>query len=398
MAYDPTVWVDGVTAANAARLNKIEQGIADAYDLIVTGYRPPMIVVAASNSDATVRASADYVCAASGAQATINVALNKAAALVANYSGTPAGAVQRAEVYLAGGDYSCNSAINVPTGVTLRGSWLSHILANGCNSAGLIRVLTANTHACNVRDLWLDGGSSSGGSCNAIDFDMSTSSDTGFYPGINPDSDHHIDNMLITNFSGGTRKGIYVHADSTAKCRGNIISNNQIRDCGGNGIEVSSASDGFIYGNHVGGSDGVNIRINTGNTKVWGNKSFFSLGWGFEFLSGRHSVSNNESQDDVKGYYLGSSDAVFGQLICDGARDIGIQIATSGTQLNGFQIFNRGAQWPTTAVGLQIDASKTDLGIYGRINPTGITTKVSGTPGARSHYGYTDGTTVFKTP
>lgn len=38
MAYTKTTWVNGTTpAVNATNLNKIEQGIADAHDMLTTG-------------------------------------------------------------------------------------------------------------------------------------------------------------------------------------------------------------------------------------------------------------------------------------------------------------------------------------------------------------------------
>ena len=38
MAYQKTTWIDGsAPAINAANLNKLEQGVADAHDMLTTG-------------------------------------------------------------------------------------------------------------------------------------------------------------------------------------------------------------------------------------------------------------------------------------------------------------------------------------------------------------------------
>lgn len=362
------------------------------------GFSAPFIVVAASNSSASIRASANYVCGSGNDnQVQINQALTDAAALVVNKSDSPVGADQAGMVLLAGGNYRINAACTVPTGVIFSGVGpLTHIRTVSCNSAGAIMLRSVNDRLTRVTSMYLDG--TGGGTCDAINYNQAGSdTSTGGYLISANDANHVIDHLWIRGF-GNPRNGIVMTGGGDG--RGTDISYIQQRDTGGIGINMDQHSDSRISHVHLANATNIGIRIGTGNMMMTNCKAFFNGTWGFRFESGRHTISNIQSQDDQNGIYFGATDMQASNVTVDSAGTNSIQIATSGTQLNGFTIINRnpGAAFATTQNGLVIGASLTDLGLYGRINPTAITNKVTGTPGARSHYAYTDGTTLFKTP
>lgn len=360
------------------------------------GFSAPFVVIAASNSDPGIKSAAHYVGGAGNDnQVQFNAALTDAAALVSNKTDSPVGAQQMGMVYVAAGDYRCNSAITVPTGVTLRGSGpLSRIQSVGCNSAGLIMLRNVNDRLTRITSLFLDG--TGGGSCDAINYNQAGSdTSTGGYLITANDSYHWIDHLWVRSFSG-TRSGVVMTGGGDG--RGTMISHLQMRDIGSVCINMDQHSDSQITHIHCANAD-IGIKVNTGNTTISHCKTFYNNQWGFRIESGRHTIGTIQSQDDVNGVYVGASDVQIAGVTVDTAQTVGMQIAVSGAQVGPFQIFNRGTagggRFPTTTTGLLIGA-QTDLGLYGRINPTNITTKVSGTPGARSHYAYTDGTTLFQ--
>lgn len=385
-----------------------------------TGINLDGIFVASSDSPQSVKDVADYVCTGTNDQTFINQAIDKA------YSSRglnpPGSAQNRGAVILSGGRFNIgNPGILMKTGVWVRGAgYLTEVRAVSCTATGVFRLAPtyqptndgSNHHLCKVSDLWINGNSSSGGTCNALDFDMTgsaTSSDpngTGGYPGVNADSYHLVYNLLVTSFSNGTRHGIYMHSTGTANNRGNVVHDIQMRDCSGNGIWFSAASDSFVYACHVGGSGDTAYRIATGNTKVYGCKSFYSNVTGFYFSSGRGLVTACESQDDVTGFYFDAAPYNATGIVADTARLAGIRVSTSGLVLNGASIFWRSGgrgSWPSGAStvmdkGLHFDGTYTDLNITATITPAGgITIPYDGvtfSPGARSFVRVSDGTTL----
>lgn len=404
MAYTKQTWQDGNSSypLSATRMNYIETGIKDAHDLIALGGGggggggDAALVVASNDAPTAVKASASYVCNGSDDQVEIQAAIDAAAPLQSRNSDMPVGATQLGRVILTGGRFIITAPIQMRTAVSLMGSgWATELLSSGNTGTGVIRLAAPNDHVVHVQDLQLNGNSSSGGTCNGIDFDMTGSGDTGGYPGVNPDSYHYISNLLVKGFSNGTRTGIKLWASGTANNRGNIITDCQIRDCSANGIWLTASSDSFINTCHIGGSDSAGIRIETGNTKIVNCKTFYSDQYGFYIASGRHTIANCESQDDQVGFWLAGADSVYSALVADTCAADGIVIAANGTVLNGFQSFLRsGGRYTTMANGLRYTASQTDLSIVGRVRPDSITTPISGTPGARSFVRVSNGTTL----
>ena len=360
------------------------------------------VLVASNDAPAAVKAYADFICTGTNDQNMINSAIDLAAPLQSRNPDMPAGAKQYGKVVLTGGRFNISSAILMRTAVHLSGAgYLTELRSAGCNSAGLIMLADPTDHLCKITDLYLNGGSGGGGTCSAIDFDMTGSNNlTGGYPDVNKDADHLIKDLFIDEFRGTGRHGIYLHATGTANNRGNIIDSIQIRDCtGGNGIYLSAASDSYITNCHVGGSGDAGYRIATGNTKISNCKSFYSVGYGFYFSSGRGVITGCESQDDQVGYMFDGSPYVATGLIADSAGTTAIQVSTDRLVLTGFSIFNRsgggtGIQFPTTTRGLYFDATYADLMIIGQSDNADITTPIQGTPGARSFMRVSDGTTL----
>lgn len=360
-------------------------------------YTNVAVVVASSDAPAAVKASADFVCDGTADQTEINAAIDKAAPLNARNANMPAGAQQRGTVQLTGGRFNISAPILCRTAVTVRGMGFgTEVRAVANNGTGVFTLAAPSDHLCMITDLYIEGNYGSGGTCNAIDFDMTSSGSTSTYPSSSPDSYHYIKDLFINGFSGGTRHGVYLHAASTANNRGNIVTGLQVRNISGNGIYFVSASDSFISNCHVGTVAGCGYRIETGNTKVFGCKSFYCDTYGFYFSSGRHTCGTLESQDDQAGFYLSSTDATFTGLCADTSSDDGIVVANSGQVIEGFSVFQRsGGRFTTQTNGLRFTAAHADTICVGRVDPAGLTNKVSGAPGARSFMRVTDGSTLL---
>lgn len=364
--------------------------------LTVGALAHPYVLVASNDMPTAVKDAADYVCDGTADDVQINSAIDDASALTTRDASNPAGATQKGRVLLTGGRFNIAATIGMRTACTLQGQGrLTEVRAVGMGSAHMIGLRNVDDHLTVVSDLWLNGNFASGGTGDAINYDMTASGNTSTYPDTNPDSNHHIDNILITAHSNGTRNGINLHATGTANNRGNMVTRIQIRDCGGNGIWYSSASDSYIGFTHVGGCGDSGHRIEGGNTKLQSVKSFFCDVAGFTFGSGRHVVSGLEAQDNVVGVDISSSNFTGSGFCIDTSSTTGLNITASRVVLNGFSIFLRsGGRYATQTNGLVLSASRTDLNLTGTIDPTSITTPWSGTPGSRSFVRVSDGTTI----
>jgi hypothetical protein len=203
--------------------------------------------------------------------------------------------------------------------------------------------------------------------------------------------------LAITNMTGGTRHGVYLHATGTANNRGNIIDSLQIRDCSGDGINLTAASDSYIANCHVGGSDGSGYRIASGNTKIVNCKSYYSDTWGFWISSGRGILTGCESQDDSSGFFFDSAPWTVTGITIDTADVTGIRVSTDRLVINGCNVFLRGGgRYADTNVGILFDAGANDSIITGQVDNSGITVQVSGTPGVRSFVRLSNGVALLR--
>lgn len=380
------------------------------------------VIVASSQASTADKARAHYVATGSADQTPINLAVDVASVLTANArtantgalgdaSSQSAGAVatQAGLVQLTGGRFNIPAPINLRTGVQLKGvGVLTELRAVGNNGTGVIRLIAqaglsdgSAAHLTKVSDLWIYGNWGSGGTCNGIDFDMSNSGNepkTKGYPDVNPDSDHWIVDVLITGFMGGTRTGIKMHSSGTANCRGNMIRGCQIRDCSQDGIWLSAASDSYISECHVGGSGRYGYNIETGNTKLWADKSYYSGVAGFRFASGRQTISALEAQDDKIGILFDASPCTASSLTVDSC-EIGVQVSTDRLVMTSVSVYNRtsgsNVLYNTTLKGIYFDATYADMMIIGQVDDAHTTAPVNGTVGARSFMRLSTGTSLL---
>lgn len=387
--------VYGTTAGTVAQGNDPRFGTTG------TSPRPVYAVVLSADAPADRKAAAAsdpyvFVCDGTADQVQIQQAIDAAAPLQARNAGSPVGAGQLGKVQLSGGQFNISSGINMRTAVHVEGSgWLTVIRATACNTAGVFQLANPNEHACQISNMFLDGNGGSGGTASAINFDMTASGNTTGYPNTNPDSYHQVHRLYISQFSGSNRHGIWMHASGTANNRGNRIESITMRDCGGNGVYLQAASDCTIANVEVGGSDNSGFRIETGNTKVIGCKSFYSDAVGFYFSSGRGTVTGCESQDDVIGFYFDGAPYVASALTADTSQTAGIRVSSDDLQLAGISIFNRGGgRYASTSQGLFYDGTYTDLSITGNVVPALITTPIAGAAGARSFVRVSNGTSL----
>lgn len=383
------------TAPQNGQVPVATNGVYEPSTISVTA-RPIYLQVASNDAGADFKAGADYVCDGTADQVQINQALDRAAPLQSRNANQPVGAEQLGKVLLSGGRFNISSPNLMRTGTWLQGcGFLTELRAVGNSGAGIITLASPSEHLCHVSDMYIYGNSSSGGSCDGINFDMTASGNTSTYPDTNPDSDHLIHDLYLDQFTGTAgRNAIRIWSGATSNNRGNILDRIQVRDCTGNGIELSSASDSYIANAHVGGCD-VAYRIATGNTKINNCKSFYSVSYGVYATSGRGTITGFESQDDQTGLYLDAAPWSCAALTIDTSGTAGLRVGSSEMVIAGFSIFLRSSgRFASGSIGLHIDAAHTDVSLTGTVNPANITTPISGTVGSRSFMRVSNGTTM----
>lgn len=327
-------------------------------------------------------------------QAAIDAAAPRQGASAPSNPGSPASARHIGMVQLGGGRFNIGAAgIQMRTAVHLNGAGLAgtELRAVSCNQTGLIRLSDPTDHLCHLSNFYMQGNSGGGGTCSAIHFNMTGGANTSAYPDANPDSDHLIENMYIFGFDANTsRNGIWLQAGSGDHNRGNMVRNIQMRgnyaNPGGVGIYFNGASDSYIEACHLGGYN-VGYQIAGGNTKLIGNKSFYSNTYGVWVTSGRALIEGHESQDDDTGLFLDGVPGTCTGLVIDTSNAAGLRVSNDRLQIIGFNIFNRGGgRYGTTVRGLWYDGAFTNCAIIGNVENSLITTPVSGTAATGTNF------------
>lgn len=369
-------------------------------------YTSPAIVVASADASSAVKAGANYVCDGTNDQVEINAAIDLASPLNSRNSLMPVGAAQVGKVQLSGGRFNCGGSILMRSGVHLAGMGfatevrpVSLSAATGAGSGvALIKLAAATDHATMVRELWLNGNFAGGGACHGIHYDMTGATDTTQYPTTDPDAYHYIQDCLFNGFTTGTRHNIWLYAATTANNRAAMITGITGRVPSGDNIRLEGCSDSTIGNCHVGGAGGSNYYVSGGNTRIGNCKSMYANTNGLYVSSGRCTIGNFESQDDSTGVYIDGSPIVAHGLTIDTSSVAGLVVSTSKAQIHGFSIYNRGGgRYATTTKGLYIDSnSYTDLHLTGAVEPSLITTPITGTVSApnRNFMRVTDGTSL----
>ncbi|PRA13368.1 hypothetical protein CQ010_01595 [Arthrobacter sp. MYb211] len=401
MAYEPNEWEDGLNLAPAEKLNRLEQGVAEAHRLAATYGQSgsgtlPWLVVASNEAPDSVKATADYVCDGNNDHEEINAAICRATTFHSRNDKSPSDSENWGKVLLTAGRFDMPGSMECRTAVEVEGCGdLTELNARNNNGTGLIKLAEPSAHLIKLSNMFLYGNWARGGSCNGIDFDMSNSGDTHGWPSAHPDSYNTFDNLYIRGFMSKDRHGMNLHAASTANNRGNYIERVRIRDTSADNLRINTSSDNTISKCALGGAAGAGLRVESGNTKVYGVKTFYCDGYGFYIASGRHSMVGLEAQDNAVGFYLGAADASYSGLVADTSRDDGIIIASGGMSLSGFSINRRGAaRYATQSNGLRFTGAHKDVMLMGRVRPTGITNPIVGRPGANSWMRVGDGSQV----
>lgn len=381
-------WTNGTSPAiNSTNLGIINTALLDLDARVGSGGggspgAHPFIVVASADAPASVKAAASFVCDGTADQVQVQSAIDLAAALQSRASSQPAQAVQQGLVLLTGGRFNFNAPAQMRTGVAVWGcGWLTEVRAVSLVGTALFRLASVQEHVTHLAHMWLNGNNSAGGSCNAVDYDMTGSSSTSEYPGVNADSYHVVEDILQTGFRSGTRHGIYMHSDATANNRGNFIRQIQSRDVSGNAIWLSAASDSHIDFVHLGGNSSdttsCGIRIETGNTRVTGAKVFYQQ-TGLVVASGRHTLTGIETQDCSTGVNVTGANTNIAGLTIDTSSADGFLNSGSANIVTGLNVFVRsGGRYATQTNGVRTTAG-TPL-VFGQVDGANITTDTSGT-------------------
>lgn len=394
MAYSKQTWADNDTERplSAARMNYIEDGIEAAHNLAGGGSggatvgAPPYILVASSDAPTVVKnsAGASFTCDGTADQVQVQAAIDLAASLNSRNAASPAQAAQRGMVVLSGGRFNFSAPAQQRTGVAVVGmGWLTEVRAVSLVGTGLFRLADVDAHATHLAHMWLNGNSSAGGG-NGVDYDMTGASSTSSYPGINPDSYHVVEDLLLTSFGSGSRTGIKMWTSSTANNRGNFIRQIQCRDASQYGIWLNAASDCSVDLVHIGGSGTNGIRIESGNTRLTNIKTFYSNGVGVYLGSGRHTVAGLESQDDASGVQVASSNASLAGLTIDTAQTNGLLVSGSANLITGVNVFLRGGgRYATMTNGINVTGGTSNV-IFGMVDGDNITNPSVGSSHANS--------------
>lgn len=308
----------------------------------------PTILVAASNSPASIRARADYVCDGASDEVEINAALTAAANRVGG-TGT-----RQSSVTLADGDYSLLSSVLIPNrGLTLSGSsFLTRLYRQGSGftntgsgtSKALIKMAATeearSASLVTIKNMTLDGTSTSSGVSGIIwdtasgSIDYSTS--TYGQPGTDPDSYCKFADLYIANVDNG----ILIKGSSSVP-RNNYIENVTVREFADTGIGGNSSSDNVINRCFVQSgraNNCVGIETPGGSTIITNCKVAYTSinpttgGVGYVLSSSRGFISGCESQDNPYGINITGSQSVVTGLKVD------TQVTNSGVGVRAVYI------------------------------------------------------------
>lgn len=356
-----------------------------------TASRPLRITVASNDAPAYIKAEANYVCDGSNDQVEINAAITEAA------TGPNAGSSERAlnAVELSGGQFYCSGSILLRSGVDVMGagmfaSVLRAVNLTAATGAGsrvaLVKLFDLNTHGCGLHGFTLEGGGAAGGTCDGLVYCNDGAANPSGYPYTSPDPYCYAHDLFVRGFrtpgvGGAGRNGLYAETDM----RGTFFHSSNIRDCSGDGLVLNGTPDSHVDRIHIGGIDGIGINVASGNNKVTNCKAYYCNVAGMRFTGSRGTFTCLEVQDSAVGFDVAATPAVIAGLTADTCLNDGIIIRGTGLSLDGFQVFWRsGGRYPSQARGVTFTGSPAEITAVGRVATNGITTKVSGAPGANS--------------
>jgi hypothetical protein len=368
-------------------------GLAPWVCLVVSADAPSAYRTAATAMGGNV-----FVCDGTADQVQIQAAIDLAAALASRNDTSPVGAQQWGVVQLSGGRFNISSGINCRTGVRVTGAgWLTELRAVSCTSAGMFQLASVNEHLIQLANLLLEGDGASGGSCSAIDFVMTNSTNAGVakYPSSDPDAYHKLCDLYIRGFDGTSgRHGIRLWCDSTANQRGWIIDRIQMRLISGDGIHVKSSSDGYISNVHMGTVGGDGFVIDTSNVKMTNNKAFYVDGWALDWSSDQGVCTAFEAQDSAKGVRAAGRQSTLAGIIIDCCETDGLLVEASRQSITGLSVSKAGGRYTGMALGVRF-LSSDGTSMVGTVASTDISARISGVPGSGSFVRLTGGSSVF---
>jgi hypothetical protein len=125
--------------------------------------------------------------------------------------------------------------------------------------------------------------------------------------------------------------------------------------------------------------------VASGNNKVTNCKAYYCNVAGMRFTGSRGTFTCLEVQDSLVGFDISATPAVIAGLTADTCQNDGIIIRATGLSLDGFQVFLRAnGRYPSQLRGVTFTGAPAEVTVIGRVGTSGITTKVSGAPGANS--------------
>jgi parallel beta-helix repeat protein len=276
-------FVNGVTGYDAAR----HSTIADTVDRLCTVvHRTATFTVAASNSSANEKASADYVCDGTDDQVEINNAINAAAALSA------AGG----DVLLLGGTYTLGAQIRPKSNVTLRGVGDASVIKPSAGmTAGQALVYNYAADAgpddagIVIRELCFDGAKDTVGVNHyAIYLKYATRSliTNCTFRNFQSEIIHLTCNVAASDSKNnaviGCRFSNNLQTAVSAQSQGNIIADNILtypNSAGGGGIMVNTAYN-IVSGNVIIGQAAVAIAVGGDHQVIEGNTIAGAMSFG----------------------------------------------------------------------------------------------------------------------
>lgn len=269
--YVKTTWTDGVTAANATRLNNLENGVDGGH----RGFGSRFIRVAAADETQAVKDSCHYVCDGTADEVEINSALADCAVETLNLGGNGG------TVLLVGRKFTCAAAVEIRSQTNLVGAYgpMATFIQNAVGfdpgaTGGLIQLDTTSTQYATVRNLGVRR--QSGQSYNGC----------GIYINEGTGQEYDAAIKLIDLYVYGVGShGIRLENNSGGRLRSCVLQNVRVIAASGNGIYLN-CPDTFLNHVDVGDCTGDGFYIEGANNQFTNCKAWYSDGNGFNIISG----------------------------------------------------------------------------------------------------------------
>lgn len=363
------------------------------------------ILVASADADSNVKDIARYTCNGTADEVEINNAITLAQ--------NDASGGMKGHVRLVGKFFDLDNPIKMKHGVWLQGSGLGTMIRDTGVGAGngMIELNSATTtFLTKLSDFTLWGNYASGNG-HGIKYDNTGTYTATYLPGNSPDSSHLVENLLIAQFTGAVRHGVWVRNNLSGSARDNKFTNVRVKVVGGHGVYIEDSSDNkflncIVQGPSQQAAGYAGWRVDGSSNQFTNCKAAFSNDMGWHITSSRNSFVGCHAQDcDYEGWVCNGGDSVFTNIVADsnlaadsGGTHYAIDINASDQFFDGVMIYRRGTPTYHQNRGVHF-GSGYQLYFTGYCRLESGSSYYGGTPGTNSKvFLMRDGTTPYEFP